>query len=606
MGDRVPTIMWLLLCSILTVSSVFAGPVGLPDSARPGAVRPEQEEPTGEPTEAQSNPLAEVLDVPAVIDRPFDVDEGEVVVVVQFRLLDGEDLPKFDISVEEVKALLEKQKAEKPEGFTIGQLQGVADKVTDYYRQKGLILAQAVVPVQTVSGGIVDIQIFVGTLGRILAEGNEMYSNDLLEKPFRGLVGQPISKAEIEAALLTLTDYPGLSVFGVFQPGIHVGMADIVLKVQAEKMYDVALRADTHGTRETGRNRLRAVVDFNNITRGSDRLTLSAQQSYNPKNNEFLAVDYERFLVNGYKIGGFANSNAFDVGGEFASRGISARTENQGVFLEKNFFRSRQRNLYTRLGFARKLSRTRTAGNATNEDRLSVFTLSADYDSVDTFSLSDEAGGGGINFAHFEFSHGINNFFDSMDSPSVAATLPFGEQPSRQGGPPNNLFAAGQVSKIFASYTRLQTIKRNHSLLFRSEYQWTKDILVPMEQYSVGGPDNLRAFPSAQVLWDRALFVSVEWLANAPGFSDKPAFNDRTWGELLQLSVFYDHAVGRVNQPTASDVNGNQVLRGAGVGMRFAVPGLVESKLLFASEIGGEDVGNERNVQVWGDVTYHF
>jgi hemolysin activation/secretion protein len=585
---------------------VFAGPVGLPDSARPGAVRPEQEAPTEETIETQSNPLAEVLDVPAVIDRPFDVDEGEAVVVVEFRLLDGEDLPKFDISVEEVKALLEKQKAEKPEGFTIGQLQGVADKVTDYYRTKGLILAQAVVPVQTVSGGIVDIQIFVGTLGRILAEGNEMYSKDLLEKPFRGLVGQPVSKAEIEAALLTLTDYPGLSVFGVFQPGIHVGTADIVLKVQEEKMYDVALRADTHGTRETGRNRLRAVVDFNNITRGSDRLTLSAQQSYNPKNNEFLAVDYERFLANGYRIGGFANSNAFDVGGEFASRGISAKTQNQGVFIEKNFFRSRQRNLYTRLGFARKLSRTRTAGNATNEDRLSVFTLSADYDSVDTFSLSDESGGGGINFAHIEFSHGINNFFDSMDSPSVAATLPFGQQPSRQGGPPNNLFAAGQFSKIFASYTRLQTVRRNHSLLFRAEYQWTKDLLVPMEQYSVGGPDNLRAFPAAQVLWDRAIFVSFEWLANAPGFADKPAFNDRTWGEILQLSVFYDHAVGRLNQPTASDVNGNQVLRGAGVGVRFTLPGLLESKLLWASEIGGEDVGNERNVQFWGDVTYHF
>lgn len=609
MGVRVPAIMWLLLCSILTVSSVFAGPVGLPDSARPGAVRPEQEESAGEePTETQSNPLAEVLDVPAVIDRPFDVDEGEAVVVVKFRLLDGEDLPKFDINIEEVEALLESQKAEKPEGFTIGQLQGVADKVTNYYREKGLILAQAVVPVQTVSGGIVDIQIFVGTLGRILAEGNEMYSKGLLEKPFRGLVGQPISKAEIEAALLTLTDYPGLSVFGVFQPGIHVGTADIVLKVQAEKMYDVALRADTHGTQETGRNRLRAVVDFNNITRGSDRLTLSAQQSYNPKNNEFLAIDYERFLVNGYKIGGFANTNAFDVGGEFASRGISARTENQGVFLEKNFFRSRQRNLYTRLGFARKKSKTKTAGTDTNLDRLSVFTLSADYDSVDNFSLSNnpDEQGGGINFAHIEFSHGINNFFDSMDSPSVAETLPFGEQPSRQGGPPNNRYAAGQFNKIFASYTRLQTIRRNHSLLIRSEYQWTKDLLVPMEQYSVGGPDNLRAFPAAQVLWDRAIFVSFEWLANAPGFADKPAFNDRTWGELLQLSVFYDHAVGRLNQPTASDVSGNQVLRGAGVGVRFTVPGLIESKILWASEIGGEDVGNDRNVQVWGDVTYHF
>jgi len=90
------------------------------------------------------------------------------------------------------------------------------------------------------------------------------------------------------------------------------------------------------------------------------------------------------------------------------------------------------------------------------------------------------------------------------------------------------------------------------------------------------------------------------------GFADKPAFGNRTWGELLQFSVFYDYARGRLNNPLATDLNGNKVLRGAGAGLRFTMPGLLESKLLFASEIGGNDVGNERHVQVWGDVTYRF
>ncbi|MCK5669049.1 MAG: hypothetical protein KAI15_08180, partial [Gammaproteobacteria bacterium] len=139
----------------MTITSALAGPVGLPDSARPGAVRPEQE---GR-AEIPSSPVTEVMEVPAVIDRPFDVDEGEAIVVTEFRLLDGENLPEQDINLDEVNALLEEQKALRPEGFTIGQLQQVADAVTDHYRQRGLILAQAVVPVQTVSGGIVDIQI---------------------------------------------------------------------------------------------------------------------------------------------------------------------------------------------------------------------------------------------------------------------------------------------------------------------------------------------------------------------------------------------------------------------------------------------------------------
>lgn len=200
----------------------------------------------------------------------------------------------------------------------------------------------------------------------------------------------------------------------------------------------------------------------------------------------------------------------------------------------------------------------------------------------------------------------MNNLLSSMGSPGEAELLPFGIRPSRQEGLPDRRFAAGQFSKIFASYTRLQTIKRNHSLLFRTEFQWTKDPLVPLEQYSVGGPDNLRAFPTAQVLWDRAYFVSFEWLINAPGFADKPAFDNRTWGEILQVSAFFDQAVGRLNNPLSTEQLGYESLRGAGVGVRFTLPGMIESKLLWASEIGGNDVGNERNVQIWGDVTYRF
>ena len=109
MGSKVPAIIRLLLCSIFTVTTAYAGPVGLPDSARPGAVRPEQE---GR-AEIPSKPVSEVLEVPAVIDRPFDIDEGEAVVVTAFRLFDAYDLPEYDVSVDEIEALLRAQKALK-------------------------------------------------------------------------------------------------------------------------------------------------------------------------------------------------------------------------------------------------------------------------------------------------------------------------------------------------------------------------------------------------------------------------------------------------------------------------------------------------------------
>jgi len=606
MGRKVLAQFGLAAVAVFISVLACAGPIELPDSARPGAVRPEQEERSDIP----QGPPAETLEIPAVIDRPFDIDECPCTLVNQFRLLNAEDMPEFEISLAEAQAILdEKIKQQAEEGFSIGQLQEAANAVRDYYRKKGLILTQVVVPVQTVQSGTVDLEVFVGKLGRVLAEGNKIYSPEILEQAFKDQIGQPINKADIEAALLRLTDYAGLTVFGVFQPGLLVGTADIVLKVQEEKRFDVAMRVDDHGTVETGRNHFRTVIDWNNPTGGADKLTLSIQQSYIPKANVFKAVDYERFIGDSsYKVGAFFNTNKFEVAeGTFSGLQIHANSENVGMFLEKSFIRSRLNNLSTRFGYTKKYSETRQSDTHTNEDKLSVFTWGVDYDSVDTFSIIPKQGGGGINFATLDISQGLNDFAGAMGSAGEATQKAGGYQPSRRGG--SGTFAPGMFTKLFGTYTRLQTLIKNQSLLMRAEWQWSDDLLVPLEQYSVGGADNVRAFPPAQVLWDRAYFLSFEWLFNAPFIADQVAFENRTWGELLQFSMFYDVATGRLNDPVQNvDKKTWDNLAGAGVGLRFNLPGALESNLFWAWALGSDKdkAANDKNLQVWGDFTYSF
>ena len=131
-----------------------------------------------------------------------------------------------------------------------------------------------------------------------------------------------------------------------------------------------------------------------------------------------------------------------------------------------------------------------------------------------------------------------------------------------------------------------------------------------MEQYSIGGPDNVRAYPPAQQLVDRGAFYSVEVIKTMPFISDKVAFGNRTWGELIQLSAFYDFGIGRLNNPLTSDIQdglgGYVNLIGAGVQLRFTLPGLFESRFMFAREISNVEPDNGRPVQLWGDITYRF
>lgn len=605
----IKTRIMAILLGLLAPVLVFAGPVGLPDSARPGAVRP----PTEDDKLDVPRPAPDtIMEVPPVIDRPFDVDECPCVVVSEFRLLKAADMPEYKIRLTEVQQILSENVEDQPEqGYSIGQLQEVANEVRNYYRNKGLILTQVVVPVQEVAGGVVELELFVGRLGRVLHEGNEIYSAEVLEMAFGKLVGKPIHKAQVEAALLRLTDFPGLTVFGVFQPGQLVGTADLVLKVQEERRFDVALRFDNHGTDETGKKRFRTVIDWNNPTGGADKLTLSFQQTYDPKNSTFIGLDYKRFFGDGsYSFNAFINNNEFDVGGEFEESNIESETDNVGFFVEKSFIRSRVRNFNMRVGYTNKENKITTMNQPTTEDELSVLNLGFDYDSVDTFNpfrvLFKEEGGGGINFASLDLYQGLNDVLGAMGDSEEADAKPVGFKPSRQGGPPDNEFAEGKFNKLFGSYTRLQTVRRNMSILFRGELQWSDDILVPLEQYSVGGPDNVRAFPVAQVLWDKALFYSFEFLFNAPFFADKPAFKNRTWGELLQFSIFYDFAVGKVNEPLVSDEQTYENLKGGGLGLRFNLPGSIESRMFWAWEIGGEETADGDDMRFWFDFTYSF
>ena len=563
------------------------------------------------------------FEVPALIDRPLDIEEGPYIVVKEFNMIDAEDYPEHKVSVSEIKStilddLLEKQ---LERGFSIGELQEVADEVTRYYRAKGLILSTAVVPVQTITDGTVDIQVFIGRLGRVVTEGNKKYDLEVLEKPFSELIGQPVTQHEIEEALLVLTDFAGLSVFGVFRPGIKVGEADIVLKVQQEKSYDVDYRVDTHGLKETGLNRFRTIVNWNNPLGLADRITVTIQQTYNPKMNNFWSVDYQRYLGRGFTYGASAFRNFFRIGGDLAANQIAAETVKRSIYLEKSFTRGRQRNFSSRITLTQKKSVTTTQSVQTNVDRLAVLALALNYDSVDTihplrpvyrvlFKDTPEGYGGGLNFLNVTWSRGFNDALGAMGSSGDQAEQLASSRSGRRGNSAGE-FAEGQFEKVTLSYQRLQLLAKGQSLMFATEAQWSNDILSNQELYSIGGPENVRGFPDAQGLFDRAFFFKLEYILNAPfGLASRPAFMNRTWGEVLQFSVFYDFATATKNDPL-SNQNVNEQNRwinfkSIGLGLRFNIPGRINSRLMYANKIGVDQPNDNRYGRLWADFTYSF
>src|SRR3546814_10201633 len=96
------------------------------------------------------------------------------------------------------------------------------------------------------------------------------------------------------------------------------------------------------------------------------------------------------------------------------------------------------------------------------------------------------------------------------------------------------------------------------------------DVLVPMEQFALGGPDSVRAYPISDALGDRGYHVAVEYQVYAPGFGDKASpFGGRPWREVVQFELFADH--GRVSSVGSAGSPG-RTFDGAGAGLRFHLP----------------------------------
>ena len=547
-------------------------------------------------------PAEAAVEIPAVIERPLGIDEGPLIQVTRFRLLDAADYPEWGVRTAELEALLlEARRAHgaAADGFTVGRLQALTDEVSKYYHERGLVLAYAILPVQRVEDGEIDIQVFEGRLGRVLVEGNSLYQEALLREPFEELLGKPVVNSLIESALLRVTDYPGLAVIGVFQPGQQVGEADLVLKVQEEQRLEASVRLDNQGTRRTGRLRARPAIEWNNLTAAADRLRLVGQKAYDPENQSFWSAEYRRRLGRGYSIGAFVDRNGFDVGGDLEAPQVAGETHNVGVFLDKSFLRSRQRNLSAELRVTRKQSLTTVNSAPISEDKLAVLQLRLDYDSVDI-------AWGGLNFAYLTLSRGFNDVLGAMGDRAS------GDQRRRllREGPSRcrdlDYCAEGKFHKALFGYTRLQTLTQHQSLLLRSELQWSSDLLVPLEQFSMGGPESVRAYGVAELLWDRAAFLSVEYLVDAPFVAERRAFGSRTWGELLQLSLFADYAIGRLNEPLLGEASSYEGYGGAGLGLRLNLPGRLVSRLMTAWSLGGRDAENGRDPQLWFDMTLDF
>jgi hemolysin activation/secretion protein len=500
---------------------------------------------------------------------------------------------------------LQLERLQRLQGLTIGQLQQIADVVTKYYHDRGYFLAHAIIPAQEVNDGVINIRVLEGRLEKVVAIGNKRYSDAVLSRPFQPLIGGLVTVKQTENALLTLTQYPGLSAFGVFRPGNYVGTTDLIVNVQQERAYDANVRADNEGTEFTGRNRLIGTVDWNDPTGDADLLKVVALKTFTPDNSVFGDIRYEHpFYDPADTLAMDVSRNSFDVTGSGITPGtIGGIAKIATLSLQRAFLRSREQNIIGTIDLSRKRADTQFLGIVIGRDDMAVLGAQLNYDSINS-SL------GTINTGYLRLERGLSGVL-GVPSDSEIENGKVSPPPSRFGsdGKP----ALPQFTRLTLNYQIFKSLPDNQALLFRLDGQYSSDVLTSLEQFVIGGPDSVRAVPTSQFLTDKGGFGSLEYSVRAPGFADKPAFAGFSWGQVLRFRIFTDAAVGIMNKPVNPNTK-RVAVEGNGVGVEFTWPGRFTANLQWAHLNGGARSGASiydptairDATQLWADVTFSF
>lgn len=547
----------------------------------------------GQQTAAATAPADRV--VPPLKDRDVGSAQTQQIAVLGFHV-DGVGVHKgAGITPASIQALADAQfhklggAGGQPAKLGFDQLQGVADAITDRYRKAGFIVATAFLPAQTVGNDrIVRIQVLEGRIGRIIVKGTKHYYPGVIAAPAEKLRGKALQKSAVDTALLYDRDLPGVSVTSTFQPGEQTGDTDLIMVArEAPRPYTITLGANDYGTAETGRYRAEAGITWNSPLGIGDSFAANIDYALDPSQNVYGSMVYRAptVVVPGLSaVVGATRSELQINSGPFAKLNVQGPSSSYFGGADWKFVNDDTLKMLASLHLIHEESTLQLGG----------------YD----FPLSDER------FDVAELGFGVEHTdgrFHGVDLLQVSVRKSLNDdsaQPDLVSPDHSRSFLSERIS-----YTRLQFLTRTQRLYFKFNGQYSDDVLVPLEQFAIGGPDSVRAYPIADALSSRGYYASLEYHVDAPGFSNKASpFRGRPWRELFEVETFLDYARGfPVAAERASGLT-PVTYSGVGAGFIFRLPFYhhFEFHLDGAVPLGSQDASDRHGYHVYGRFGFTF
>jgi len=463
--------------------------------------------------------------------------------------------------------------------MTLRAVQALADRITEFYKNRGYIVARALIPAQDVRDGVVEVQVVEGRYERIDINN----ASEMSESRIRTLLGGVREDAivhgpTLERAVLLVSDLAGIQPKATLEPAEKTGYTNLVLEIVPTKKADIDISLDNGGSLYTGRYRLSAGAALNSPLNIGDRLSARLVTSGEKLTSMRLAYDAP-VGPPGLRLSAFVSETKYKLGDIYTSLDASGAAHSFGVGSTYPFVRSSPFTLRGILNVEYREFEDRIgASDILNEKSAQLIQWGGNGDVRDAFL------GGAIT----AFQAVVTNGRLVLHTPSLVTSDAATAR------------TYGNYHKLTIAANRLQGLGENLRGVFNYSAQFAADNLDSSEKFSVGGISGVRAYPPGEAAGDDAQLIQAELRYNAGTFR----------GGQLVPSVFIDHARSKIVHQTWDGFTGKNYrsLSGFGVGMEWAISGVFYVRGWYAHKLGSEAATAEpdRKSRVWAQAGVLF
>lgn len=436
--------------------------------------------------------------------------------------------------------------------LSLAELRAMAAKIAAFYHRNGYFLAQAFLPAQDIKDGVVTIAVHDGRYGKITLRNASGVADTLANDLLGGLeTGAIVAVGPLEHRLLLLSDLPGVQVKSSLVPGESSGASDLIVDLAQGPRVSGSVDADNAGNRYTGKGRVGATVNLNELAGQGDVATLRLLTS--GSGLKYARLSYQA-QVGKLKAGVAYSALEYELGREFEPLGAHGTAKIATVYGNYPLVRARNTNVYGQLSFDAKrfndqVDITQSASDKTA--RVLSASLYGDH--------RDNVGGGGLNTFGLTWSTGEVD----LQTPSLRAF------DAASAG------SNGHYNKLGYNAARLQNVTDTVALYAAINGQVASKNLDVSEKMELGGMYGVRAYPEGEAYADQGYVLNLE---------ARLALSAR-----MQLVGFVDQGSVTTNKHAWTNGANRRTLSAAGVGLSWSDPASdIGIKAYYAHKLGND------------------